>query len=74
VLLAIPSHEWPSSKEKKYRSEFTNGFANGSFITMTDYEWISEDAFMTLLCHFQAHRVTSPCPTISGLGFQCVHI
>jgi hypothetical protein len=29
-------------KGKKYRSEFTNGFANGSFITMTDDEWITE--------------------------------
>lgn len=48
-------------KGKRFLPEFSDGFPNGSLITMTDSGWINEEAFMKWLQHFEAHRVPGPC-------------
>lgn len=48
-------------KGKKFHKEFSDGFPNGSLVTMTDSGWINEDAFLSWLHHFQKNRVPGAC-------------
>jgi len=48
-------------KRTKHRSEFVDGFLNGSLVTVTDCRLISKDCFRTWLCHFQVSRSAGDC-------------
>jgi hypothetical protein len=50
-----------------YRSKLADGFPSGSFIIMTDSEWINENAFMSELRNSRPHRVAGPCPAVSTI-------